>query len=131
MIRRAALLGRSIRGSAAIQFAFAAPVLILFIIGTAQIGTLYAAYTGMQQALGEGARLATLYPRPSDTAIGTRVRQAKFSLDSRYLSSSLSHGTANGVPYVDIQLTYAPRLNFIFFAGPSISITRTRRAYLY
>jgi Flp pilus assembly protein TadG len=130
MIRSATLLGRCARGSAAVQFALAVPVLVLFIAGIAQLGLIFAASAGMQQALGEGARAATLYPRPSDDAISAKVTNAKFALDPRYLTSSLSHGTSSGMPYVDIQLTYAPHLSFVFFTGPAITITKTRRAYL-
>lgn len=128
---QACLPWRCRRGSAAIQFALALPVFMLFLCGIAQLGVLFAANAGLQQAVGEGARLATLYPRPSDDAIATRIGRAGFALDSRYLDApSLTHGIANGVPYLDIALTYHPRLNFIFFAGPQLSITRSRRAYL-
>ena len=130
MIGRVISFGRCVRGSAAVQFALAVPVLVLFIAGIAQLGILFAASAGMQQALGEGARAATLYPRPTDAAISAKVTNAKFALDSRYLTSSLSHGTSNGLPYVDIQLSYTPHLSFIFFTASSITITRTRRAYL-
>jgi len=131
MTRLLSTLRRSTRGSAAVQFALAVPVFVLFIAGIAQISALYAAYAGMQQALGEGARYATLYPRPTDDAITTRMTATRFALNPAYLSSSLTHGTANSVPYVDIQLTYTPPLNFVFFRIPLVTVSKTRRAYLY
>ena len=131
MIRLAGRLRRATRGNAAVQFALSIPVFVLFIAGIAQVSALYAAYAGMQQALGEGARYATLYPRPTDDAIRTRMTATRFALKSSYLSSSLTHGTANSVPYVDIQLTYTPPVNFVFFQIPSVTLTKTRRAYLY
>jgi Flp pilus assembly protein TadG len=130
MIRRASSFWHCARGSAAVQFALAVPVLVILIAGIAQLGVLYAASAGMQQALGEGARAASLYPRPTDDVISAKLMAKKFALDSSNLTSSLSHGTSNGLPYVDIQLTYTPRLNFVFFTVPSVTITKTRRAYL-
>jgi len=119
------------RGSAAAEFALALPVLVLFIAGIAQLGVLFAANAGLQQAVGEGARLATLFPRPDDATITARIRRAQFALNSAYLDApTLTRGVANGVPYIDISMTYRPPLNFIFFTGPQISMTRSRRAYL-
>lgn len=122
---------RDARGSATAEFAMALPVFILFLIGISQLGIVFAANAGLQQAVGEGARYATLYPRPSDTAIAARIQKAAFALNGTNLDApTLTHGTSNGVAYVDITLTYRPQLNFIFFPGPQISMTRSRRAYL-
>lgn len=119
------------RGSAAAEFALAVPVLVLFLAGIAQLGVLFAANAGLQQAVGEGARLATIYPRPDDTTITTRIRKMSFALNATYLDApTLTHGVANGVPYLDISLTYHPPVNFIVFSGPQISITQSRRAYI-
>ena len=54
------LIKRDNRGVAVIEIAIVLPVLILFIYGIFQIGILYQANAGMQHALGEGARFATL-----------------------------------------------------------------------
>jgi len=118
------------RGSAALQFALAAPVIVMFISAIAQLGVLFAASAGMQQALGEGARAATLYPRPTDDAISAKITGTKFGLNASGLTSSLTHGTSNGLPYLDIQLNYTTRLSFVFFQGPSVTLTRSRRAYI-
>jgi len=119
------------KGSAAAEFALALPVLVLVIAGIAQLGVLFAANAGLQQAVGEGARIATLFPRPDDATITARIRRAQFALNSTYLDApTLTRGVANGVPYIDISMTYRPPLNFIFFTGPRISMTRSRRAYL-
>lgn len=119
------------RGVAAAEFALAVPVLVLFLAAIAQFGVLFAANAGLQQAVGEGARLATIYPHPDDATITARIQRAGFALNSAYLTSpTLTRGQVNGVSYVDISLTYRPPLNFIFFRGPTISITRSRRAYL-
>jgi Flp pilus assembly protein TadG len=124
-------LRASTQGSAAVEFALAVPILVLFLAGIAQLGVLFAANAGLQQAVGEGARRATLYPRPDDATITTRIHNASFALNAAYLDTpTLTHGVANGLSYVDISLTYHPRLNFVFFSGPQISMTQSRRAYL-
>ncbi len=49
-------------GAAAIEMAFALPVLIVMIWMIVQLAEVYRAVAGIQQALGEGARYATLVP---------------------------------------------------------------------
>ena len=58
------------QGVAAIEMAFALPVLIVMIWAFVQLAQIYRAVAGIQQALGEGARLATLcrHPRRSRTS---------------------------------------------------------------
>ena len=48
-----------------IEMAIALPMLILFIYGIFQVGVVFQANAGMQHALGEGARLATLCYNPT------------------------------------------------------------------
>jgi Flp pilus assembly protein TadG len=58
------LLKRDERGAAVIEIAIVLPVMILLIYGIFQVGILYQANAGMQHALGEGARYATLCLSP-------------------------------------------------------------------
>ena len=67
-------------GAAAMEFALAVPVLIAFIWGIFQVGMLYHANAGMQHALGEAARYATLFPTPTDTQIQAKITSAKFGV---------------------------------------------------
>ena len=55
---------RDQRGAAVIEMAIALPVLIVISDGIFQIGIAFQASAGMQHALGEGARLATLCQNP-------------------------------------------------------------------
>lgn len=52
-------------GATMIEFAFALPVLIVMLWMIVQMGFVLRANAGMQQALGEGARFATLCVNPS------------------------------------------------------------------
>ena len=131
MTRLLFVLRRRRDGLAAVEFALALPILVMLLAGIAQMGALFAANAGLQQAVGEAARLATIYPQPTDTVLIARVRAAAFSLNTTYLDAPVvTRGTSNGVPYVDISLTYRPPLKFVFFTVPAITMTRTRRAYL-
>ena len=131
-MRRLRLLGDR-RGVGAIEFGLSAPLVIIMVVGIAQLGTLFAANAGLQHAVDEGARLATIYPRPSDASIIALINQKKFRLASNLITGpTLTHDTtAAGVPYVDITMSYAVPLNFVLFTTPAITITQTRRAYQF
>jgi Flp pilus assembly protein TadG len=120
------------KGAGAIEFAIAAPLAIILLVGIAQLGTLFAANAGLQHAVDEGARYATLYPRPTDDAIKAVINQKKFKLGSDYITGpTLTHGTANGLPYVDISMSYAVPLNFVLFTTPPVTLSLTRRTYQF
>ena len=81
----ATILKRDERGVAATEMALALPVLVTMIYGIFQVGLLYQANAGMQHALGEGARYATLCIKvgnectvPADTAIKARMTSKLF-----------------------------------------------------
>ena len=73
-------LKREDKGAAALEFALVAPVLILFIVGIAQFGVLFMANNGLRNAVGEGARYATIYPRPTNAQISQRLTDGRFGL---------------------------------------------------
>ena len=118
-------------GSPAVEFAFAAPVLILFVIGIVQLGLLFSATAGMASGVNEGARFATVYPTPTDDQIIARINQKRFMVQTAYMQTpTLVHGTNNGVSYIDITLNYSAPMNFVFFQTPAVSLRQTRRVYL-
>lgn len=129
MIRRT--LRQSEEGAATVEMAFSLPILLLFIYGIYQIGVVMAADAGMQHALGEGARLATLYPTPTDAAIKSKIQAKVFGT---YIGSytvadpvTTSSGTSK---YKDLQVQYTVTPNFLFFNGSPVTFTRTKRVYL-
>ena len=127
--------GRKLRtdkaGSAAVEFALAVPVLLLFVVGVIQLGLLFSARAGMASGVNEGARYANIFPTPTDAQIVDRINQKRFMVQSAHLQPTLLvHGTANGVPYIDITMTYSAPLNFIFFSTPPVTLKQTRRVYL-
>jgi Flp pilus assembly protein TadG len=119
------------RGAAAVEMALTLPVLLTMIYGMLQVGMIMAADAGMQHALGEGARLATLYPTPADTAITAKISGKVFGpYVGAYTVSDPVTTTAGSSKYKDLQVSYTVTPNFLFFNGPPITLTRTKRVYL-
>ena len=123
-------IGRDERGASVIEFALLAPVLVGFIIGISQLGLLLYANAGLGNAVSEGARLATLYPRPTNEQIAARINDRRFGLDPAHLSGpTIVEGVADGAPYADITMTYAAPLNFIFYKTSPVRLSKSRRVY--
>lgn len=127
------ILKRDESGAAAIEMALALPVLVSMIYGLFQIGLLYQANAGMQHALGEGARLATLCipsgntcTSPSNTQIKNRITSKLFGKgDGAFTVADPVTGTG----YRDLSISYSKKMNFVFIGGPTITLNRSKRAY--
>lgn len=118
-------------GAAAVEFALILPALVLLIVGIAQLGALFMANAGLRNAVAEGARYATIYPRPTDTQIRERITRARFGLDpANIVSPSISYGVSFGAHYADISMSYSVPMNFVFFTLPPVTLTETRRAFI-
>lgn len=120
-------IARDTRGAGLIEFALILPALVLFIYGTFVVGQLFEANAGMQHALGEGARFATLYPTPSDTAIQSKIQSSTFGTGGGTFTVP-TPTTAGGSKTLSV--TYSVPTDFIFFDGPTVTITKTKRVYL-
>jgi len=126
------LLRRCQRGAAAIEFAIAVPVLTVCIFGIFQVGLLYEANAGMQHALGEGARLASLYDRTttthvaSDTAITDRMTSQLFGRNG---GTFVVAAPVPGTGYKTLTITYTRQMSFLFLPGPNVTLTRSKRVY--
>ena len=126
------LLRRNERGAAVIEFAIAVPVLVVFLYGIFQVGMLYEANAGMQHALGEGARQATLYDAsttshvPTDDAIKAKMNAKLFgSNDGTFTVSDPVSGTG----YKTLTISYTRQMNFLFSPGPNVTLTRSKKVY--
>lgn len=124
---------RNERGMGAVEFALAVPVLFAFIVGVAQLGMLFFANSGLKAAVGEGARLATLHPRPSADRIRQRITDQRFGLDPAFItaptvSAPAKMGTRD---YITISMSYSVPLDFIFYRTDPITLTETRRVFVY
>ncbi|WP_293943159.1 TadE/TadG family type IV pilus assembly protein [Sphingomonas sp.] len=121
---------RDERGLATIEMAFALPILLLFIYGIFQVGMIMAASAGMQHALGEGARLATIYPTPTDTAIKTQINNKLFGAYVGKFTVADPVADPTGKSYKDLSVTYTVTPNYLFFTAPDITLVRSKRVYL-
>lgn len=131
MPRRQANLRHDERGAAAVEFALVAPALIMLIVGIVQLGVLFMANAGLRNAVAEGARYATLYPRPTATQIRQRIGDSRFGLKPANMSTpTITYGTSDGANYAEIRVTYTVPLDFIFFSVPAVTLTETRRAFI-
>ncbi|MGN6850154.1 MAG: TadE/TadG family type IV pilus assembly protein [Sphingomicrobium sp.] len=131
-------------GAAAVEAALALPILITLIYGIFEMSQLYWANAGMQHALGEGARLATLCipdasastgcDNPSDTSIVAKEKAKLFGPTGAATCTSAGNcfqvqtpTTSSG--YKTLTITYTRAMNFLFFSGPTITLTRSKQVY--
>lgn len=140
---------RDDRGAAAIEMAIALPVLVLFLWGIFQLGIAFQASAGMQHALGEGARLATICQNPTaagvcstatdaeieakvnDKLFGTKVGVFDFEILPPPADDPDTAGVdESDVDYMDLSVTFTMPTNFLFFPGPNIDLTQTKRVYV-
>lgn len=131
--------GRTLRrdeaGAAVVELALSLPVLVAMIYGIFEFSQLYEANAGMQHALGEGARLATLYDTttsdhvPTDAAITAKMNAKLFGPAGGAFTVSDPVTAAAPDHYKTLTITYTRTMNFLFFTGPTITLTRTKRVY--
>lgn len=130
-------LKRNSKGAAAIEFAIAAPVFVLLLMGMAQFSLVLFAQAGLDNAVTQAARQATLYRPPMMTEaqreqeILDELDAGRFGLAPERLSDPvIAYGTSNGSPYAEITLSYTMPLAFGFYTMDPITLTETRRAFV-
>jgi Flp pilus assembly protein TadG len=126
---------RDTAGSAAIEFAVAVPVLILMIWGMFQAAIVLEANAGVQQALGEGARYATIFDtttnaRPTDAQIAAKITNSKFGIRGTWEAPEIDTANEATDGYIDISVDYDVDTNFLFFDGPVITLSHSKRVYV-
>jgi len=133
-------IGRDERGAAAVEMAFTLPILLVFIYGIFQVGVIMQANAGMQHALGEGARLATVCFTPTatgcttvnDSTIVTRMSDKLFGMNIGVFGTPTVTTPATTVCTNCrlLTVTYNVTPNFLLFNGPPIALTRTKQVYI-
>lgn len=131
-------------GAAALEAAISVPVIVAMIYGIFSMGQLFEANAGMEHALGEAARYATLCPSLSTTGststctvhTGTEV---KAMVATKLFGANNGNGTWDTPTldtttatsgYVTLTVTYHPLMKFAFYSLPSFTVTRSKRIYL-
>lgn len=116
-------------GAAMIEFAISIPVLVLFMWGIFQFGMILEAQAGMQNALGEAARYATIFPTPTDTQLQAKITSSKFGLaNGTWSTPTIATDAATNTKTITVR--YSQPTNFIFFRGPTITFTKSKVVYL-
>lgn len=130
---------RNESGAAAIEMAFALPVMIVMIWAFVQLAQVYRAMAGIQQALGQGARYATLCLNPTTTGcttptaaqVKTRITSSVYGIGPGTFTvvdpASGSSGTSN---YYDLTVRYTQPTDLLLFPGPTINVSRSKRVWV-
>ena len=130
-MKRIFALKRDERGAAVIEMAFALPALIVLLWMIVQLGLVFRAMSGIQHGLGEGARMATLFPKPTNTAIQDRINDAVYGIGpGSFTIPTPAAGTADGASYLDLRVTYTQETDMLLFPGPTISVSRSKRVWI-
>ena len=128
LIRR---IRRNEDGAAVIEMAFALPILIMLIWMIVQLGLVFRAMSGIQHALGEGARAATLWPVPDLDTIHERMEDTVYGIGpGQFNIEDPVPGTLDGSNYLDLEVTYTQPTNLVFIPGPTISVSRSKRVWV-
>ena len=118
------------RGAAVIEMAFALPALIVLMWMIVQLGLVFRAMSGIQHGLGEGSRMATLFPKPTNTAIQTKISDAVYGIGpGSFAIAAPVTGTLDGANYMDLRVTYSQPTDMLLFPGPTISVSRSKRVW--
>jgi Flp pilus assembly protein TadG len=137
-------LGRRIAadesGVAAIENAFALPILIVMIWMFIQLAMVYRALAGMQQGLGEGARYATLCISPTAAAgcgrptianIKQKINDSVYGIGpGMFTVSDPVLGTSGTGKYYDLKVAYSQSTSLLLFSTPDVNVSRTKRVWV-
>lgn len=131
MMRLLGKLRRNDRGAAVIETAFALPALVLMMWMLVQAGLVFRAMSGIQHGLGQGARMATLFPKPSNTAIENAISAAVYGIGpGTFNIEDPVAGTQDGATYLDLKVTYTQPTDMLLFPGPTITVSRSKRVWV-
>lgn len=127
------------RGAAAVEMAFALPVFIIMLWMLVQLAQMYRALAGIQQALGEGARYATLCLTPTSTGcvpptnaqVKTKIEAAVYGVGpGTFTVPSPTSGTDGTGNYYDLTVNYTQPTSLLLLPGPTINVSRSKRVWV-
>jgi Flp pilus assembly protein TadG len=127
------------QGVAAIETAFALPILIVMIYMFIQLAEVYRALAGMQQGLGEGARLATLCQTPTALGCSTpsagsikqKINDSVYGIGpGTFTVADPVKGASGSSAYYDLQVSYSQPTSLLIFATPDVNVSRMKRVWV-
>ena len=135
MKRPCSRLWRNERAASLIEFALIAPIFCAFIVAIGNFGIIFFAQLGLSSAVAEGARFASIHPRPNNTQIIARINDRRYGMTpSAITGPTITSGTQDGRTYLDIEMRYRVTMNFVFFRNFSwsnLDLTERRRVFVY
>lgn len=139
-MNRLKTLLRDEQGATVVELAFALPVLVVMIWMITQLGFILRANAGIQQALGEGARFATLCPTPTvlgctppaPAAIRTRMLDAVGGTELGSFNAELPslQTDGSGARFYDLRVTYSMPTSLLFYPGPTVTLGKRKRVWV-
>ena len=123
---------RNDRGAAVIEMAFALPILVLFIWILVQLGLVFRASAGIQHALGQGARAATVWTEAGvDPAnIKLEVEESVYGIGPGTFTVPMpAAGLDCDGQCLDVSVQYTQPTDLLFVPGPTINIAHTKRVW--
>lgn len=121
------------RGSTAIETAFALPALIVMIWAIIQFALVFRATAGIQHAMGEGAREATVWTGTSISPedIKATVEESVYGIGpGTFVVPLPTKGTNCDEKCLDVTVKYTQQTDLLLFPGPTIEIIRSKRVWL-
>ena len=121
------------KGVTAIEFALIAPLFIFLIVAVTQVGGLFYAHAALRNAVSEGARFATVFPRPTEAQVIARVNAHRGPGGGTYGTPAVVYqlDTATGNWRASVSMTYTASFNFILFRWNGVTFTYSRRAWVH
>jgi Flp pilus assembly protein TadG len=120
-------LRRDESGATAIEMAFALPAMVIMLWALVQLGLVFRAMSGIQHALGEGARFATLFPQPENDAIKEKISDAVYGIGPGTFEiadpvADIEDGTVN----LTLTVSYTQSTDLLLLPGPDITVSRSK-----
>lgn len=113
-------------GATVVEFALTLPFLVTMLYAIMQFGIFFFATANMQHMLGEGARFATLFPTPADTAIVKKMEDARYtSAFGLYNVTITSNGRTK-----DLRVSYTATPHIPFYKMDPITVRKNKLVYL-
>ena len=125
-------LGSDRRGVSALEFALIAPIFILMVVAVTQIGSLFYAHAALRNAVSEGARFATISPRPTEAQVIARVNAHRGPGKGTWSTPTVVYAldTATGRWRATVSASYTASFDLILFRWTGVTLSYSRRAYV-
>ncbi|HEX8193948.1 MAG TPA: TadE/TadG family type IV pilus assembly protein [Allosphingosinicella sp.] len=126
-------LRRNASGVTAIEFALVAPVLILMVVGIAQMGAIFYGHAALRNAVSEGARYATIHPRPTAAQVIARIQENQpDSVPGTYGTPVVTYSLNGTTGYWRANVSMRYTATFDFAVGKfSMNFDYSRQANVY